>query len=279
MINQRESEHIYLHAYVPEHLIDYVTSIAGAEPHLFQQFLCYKKNDTLTFVGYPLGETFDQKRMESSLGLAIKSLKPGIISLIAPTTTTRRERTLQKGSDLYYRLELDAFSVSPGVQNMVRRAAQELSIETGKEWNEEHASLIAEFLATHEISEETRRIFARIPDYLATSKTTLLLDAHNLDGELVALDVADYGSKDYAFYMFNIISRKNYVPGASDLLLSKLIAIARSGGKRFVNLGLAVHDGIAFFKKKWGGLPFLNHEFALHETSRVSIIESLLGKL
>jgi hypothetical protein len=279
MINQVDSDYTFNNAYVPEHLVDYVTSISGAKPHLFHQFLCYKRDETLIFVGYPLGEAFDQKQMEASLDSAIKSFKPGIISLIAPTITTRRERALQKGSDSYYRLELDAFSAPPRVQNMIRRATRELSMETRTTWNEEHTSLVAEFLATHKISEETRCIFARIPDYLATSKTALLLDARNPDGTLVAFDVADYGSKDYAFYMFNVISRNNYVPGASDLLLSELIAIARTEGKRFVNLGLAVHEGIAFFKQKWGGMPFLNHEYALYETVRVSIIESLLGRL
>jgi len=279
MIDQKEAEHIYHHTYVPEHLVGYVTSVSGAEPHVFQQFLCYTRNNILIFVGYPLGESFDQKRMESSLGLAIKSLKPGIISLIAPTTTTRRERIFQKGSDLYYRLELDAFSVSPGVHNMVRRAARELSIETGQGWSEEHNSLIGEFLASHQVSEETRHIFGKIPDYLATSDTAVLLSARDHEEKLVAFDVADSGSKDYSFYMFNFASRKHYVPGASDLLLSEIIAIARSERKRFINMGLAIHKGIAFFKKKWGGLPFLNHEFALYETSRKNVIESLLDRL
>jgi hypothetical protein len=162
---------------------------------------------------------------------------------------------------------------------MVRRAARELSIETMKGWSEEHHSLIGEFLGSHQVSEETRHIFGKIPEYLATSDTAVLLGARNHEEKLVAFDIADFGSKNYLFYMFNFSSRKHYVPGASDLLFSELIAIARSGGKKYINMGLAIHEGIAFFKKKWGGLPFLNHEFVLYETSRKSIIELLLDRL
>lgn len=279
MIDQKEAEHIYLNAYVPEHLVDYVSSVSEAEPHVFQQFLCYTRNNTLIFVGYPLGESFDLNRMEITLNSTIKSLKPEAVALIAPKINVRRERTVQKGSDLYYRLELNDFNASPGVRNMVRRAARELSVETGKGWSEEHTSLIGEFVGSRQVSEETRHIFGKIPDYLATSETAVLLSARNHEEKLVAFDVADFGSKDYLFYMFNFASRKHYVPGSSDLLFSELNAIARSGEKKYINMGLAIHEGIAFFKKKWGGLPFLNHEFVLYETSRKSIIETLLDRL
>lgn len=278
MIDREEAERIYLHAYVPEHLVDYVTSVSGAEPHLFDQFLCYTRGEVLIFIGYPLGEIFDEKRMESCLDLAIKSLKPGIVSLVSPASNTIRQRIIREGSDSYYRLELDAFTAPPDVRNMVRRGARELFVEMVKSCGEDHASLIEEFLSSHKVSEETRHIVGKIPEYLASSNTATLLNARNKEGALVAIDVADYGSKDYAFYMFNFTSRKNYTPGASDLLFSEVIAQARKQGKRFINMGLAVHEGIAFFKKKWGGLPFLNHEFILYKTAQAGIIESLLGR-
>ena len=116
-------------------------------------------------------------------------------------------------------------------------------------------------------------------EYMASTTTALLLSARNHEGRLIAFDVADYGSKDYAFYMFNFASREHYIPGASDLLLNELVTIAQQKGKRFINLGLAINAGITFFKQKWGGVSFLNHEFVLYETSRAGIIESLLGRL
>jgi hypothetical protein len=279
MIDQSETEHIYTNAYVPEHLVDYVSAISDAEPFLFEQYLCYKRGETLIFIGYPLGVPFDQKQMESNLEVAAKAIKPRIVALVAPIIGLSRVRPIQKSSDSYYRLDLDGFIASLGVQSMVRRASRELSVEAGNEWGKEHKALVTEFLASHEVSEETESIFARIPEYMASATTALLLSARNQEGTLIALDVADYGSKDYAFYMFNFASRGHYVPGASDLLLHELVTIAQKKGKRFINLGLAINAGITFFKQKWGGVSFLNHEFVLYETSRAGIIESLLNRL
>ncbi len=279
MISQEELKLIYDWACVPEHLIDYVTSISGAESYLFEHYLCYKKDETLIFIGYPLGVTFNEKKMEASLDVASKSMKPRMISLIAPKVAKRNARIIKQQSDTYYRLNLDNLAVPPKVHNMIRRASQEVSVEQSNKWQKMHETLVAEFLSTHQLSEESQHIFLKIPEYVSSSKSVSILNALNNEGNLIAFDVADYGSRDCAFYMFNFASRKNYIPGASDLLLSEIIAIARKKGKKFINLGLAINKGVAFFKQKWGGIPFLNHEFILCETSQTGIIDALLGRL
>jgi hypothetical protein len=279
MISNADAQYIFEHAYVPEHLLDYVTAISGAEPFLFEQYLCYTRDETLIFIGYPLDASFNQQQMEASLEAATKKLKPRIVAIVAPTIGLSRVRPIQKSADSYYRLDLDGFIASPGVQSMVRRASRKLSVKTGKEWSKEHRALVTEFLSSHEVSEETERIFTRMSEYMASTTTALLLSARNHEGRLIAFDVADYGSKDYTFYMFNFSSREHYIPGVSDLLLNELVTIAQQKGKRFINLGLAINAGITFFKQKWGGVSFLNHEFVLYETSRAGIIESLLGRL
>lgn len=267
MITQTESDNIYAYAYVPEHLVDYVTSVSDAEPYLFQCYLCYKKDEMLIFIGYPLGESFDEKKMETIIARASKAMKPSIVSLIAPTTVTMNDRINQKNSDFYYQLDLGNLIIPPKVHNMIRRASQEVSVEQSNKWQKMHETLVAEFLSTHQLSEEAQHIFLKIPEYVSSSKSVSILNALNNEGNLIAFDVVDYGSRDYAFYMFNFASKEHYIPGASDLLLSQIIVSARLKGKRFVNLGLAIKKGIAFFKQKWGGIPFLNHEFVLYETS------------
>lgn len=279
MIRTEESKLIYDHAYVPEHLVDYVVSISGAEPYLFQHYLCYKKGETLIFIGYPLGVAFDEKQMEASLDAASRALKPRIVSLITPVTTTRSVRIITQHSDSCYRLDLDNLVIPPKVRTMVQRALHEVSVEQNNNWTNEHEAIVHEFIATHPVSEESRYIFVRISEYVSSSKSASILNALNNEGKLIAFDVADYGSRDYAFYMFNFTSQKQRVPGVSDLLLSRVIASAQTKGKRFVNLGLAINRGVAFFKQKWGGIPFLNHEFMLYETPRASIINALLGRL
>ena len=57
------------------------------------------------------------------------------------------------------------------------------------------------------------------------------------------------------------------------------LRIAREQGKKFVNLGLSINKGVTFFKEKWGGEPFLNHEFILYDKSRAGIIDALFNRL
>jgi hypothetical protein len=91
----------------------------------------------------------------------------------------------------------------------------------------------------------------------------------------MAFDVADFTARDYTFYLFNFRARPSAVPGASDLLLQALIEEARGLGKPFVNLGLGIDGGVAFFKKKWGGVPFLRYEETLFAPSRPSFWQSI----
>ncbi|HSR11508.1 MAG TPA: hypothetical protein VLS90_08665, partial [Thermodesulfobacteriota bacterium] len=80
----------------------------------------------------------------------------------------------------------------------------------------------------------------------------------------------------YAFYLFNFRSKPAPAPGTSDLLLETLVEETRARGKSFVNLGLGINNGVAFFKKKWGGTPFLRHEAAIFPPPRRSFWQSLL---
>jgi hypothetical protein len=61
-----------------------------------------------------------------------------------------------------------------------------------------------------------------------------------------------------------------------------MIKLSYEKEKKTINLGLGVNEGIRRFKKKWGGVPFLNYEFCefFYGTTRtVSLIKSLEGKL
>ena len=57
MLSREELEHVYQHAYLPEHLPHYVAAVSGAEPYLHADFLCFSRKNHLTFIGYPLRVT------------------------------------------------------------------------------------------------------------------------------------------------------------------------------------------------------------------------------
>jgi hypothetical protein len=70
------------------------------------------------------------------------------------------------------------------------------------------------------------------------------------------------------------------VPGASDLLLSKIIEQAIVEEKRYLNLGLGINAGVTFFKTKWGGVPFLPHYTCRQERARTtSLWQNLFDSL
>jgi len=279
MITTDQLAYIEEHAYIPEHMIHYVTTISQAEGFLFGSYLAYSKKDFLIFVGYPLKEVFEEKKMEKALNEARRRFKPKEISLTAPKIPSSIAGPTQSPPDYYYRLDLSTLSISQKLRNMLTRASRELVLEKGQIFNDEHRKMVDNFIQTHPVDESTRLIFQRIPNYLSSSPRSLVFNARSKGGELVAFDVVELGSRHYALYMFNFTSTALYVPGASDLLLSEVIRQARTEGKRFLNLGLGINPGVAFFKKKWGGVIFLPYAFSMYKPASREVMDSLLQKL
>lgn len=276
MITHAQEDYIEHHAYLPEHIPQYVTAISQTEPFLFGNVLAYAKSAHLILVGYPLGEPFEEKRMERALGDAVKLLKPASVSLIAPSIPSSLEHCPRPPSDHYYRLDLSSLSISQKVRNIVKRAGRELSVGKNTNFDEEHRAMVEEFLKTHSVDEATRFIFQKIAHYLASSKTAWIFDARTSRGELVAFDIAEFCPRDYAIYMFNFSSDARYVPGASDLLLFEVIQQAKAERKKYINLGLGINPGVTFFKEKWGGVAFLPHASCLYHPSGKGLLEMIL---
>ena len=279
MITSSQLNTILERAYVPEQVTDYVTAVSGAEPFLFEDFLVYLREKHLIFVGYPFGDAFKEQRMKKALDEAVKRFNPARIALTAPCIPASLYPMTSLSSDQYYRLELASLSVSQKVRNMVKRAERLLKVERRKTLNEEHEELVREFLKAHPVSQETQFIFERIPGYVSSTGTAWVFDARNERGDLVAFDVAEMGPKEYAFYMFNFVSRNYFAPGASDLLLREVIRHAQREDKRYINLGLGVNPGVTFFKEKWGGRPFLPYVFVDYAPAGDGGLEGVLQKL
>ena len=279
MITTAQEDYIEHYAYVPEHIPQYVTPISQTEPHLFGDFLVYAKKGHFILVGYPLSETFEEKRLGKALEDAVKRLNPESVSLIAPAIPPSLQNGLHPPTDHYYRLDLSTISISQKLRNMLRRAGRELYVGKSTHFDQEHKKIVEEFLKTHSVDEATRFIFQRIDTYLSSSKTASIFEARTGDGDLVAFDVAEFKPRDYAVYMFNFRSETRYIPGASDLLLSAVVQHAIAEGKKYINLGLGINPGVAFFKEKWGGVVFLPYAFCLYHPTGKGLLEMLLQRL
>ena len=277
MITPDEEDYIKSYAYLPEHLTGYVTAISGGEPFIIKDYLIYLREGHLIFVGYPLSEPFEEKKMKESLDSATERFKPDHVALIAPSISIPGNLCLKKGSDHYYRLDLSSFHPDQKLRNMITRSSRELVIERSQEPQEEHILLISEFLSSHKVDDGTRYILERIPEYIPSVPTACVFSARDKDRKLVAFDIADFGSRDYAFYMFNFMSRRYSIPGSSDLLLYEIVKASKEQGKPFINLGLGINEGIRFFKEKWGGKPFLDYEYCFYQQRHPDKLKSILG--
>ena len=279
MITVSQQRYIEDYAYVPEHLSHYVTAVSQTEPFFIDDFLIHVKKDHFIFVGYPLKEPWGEKQMVRVLENAIQRFKPENVALTAPAIPSSLKNCVHPPPDHYYRLDLSSISISQKLRNMLKRADRELSVERSNTFDEEHRKMIVEFLKTHPVDEAAGFIFNRINEYLSSSPAARVFDARNKRDELVAFDVAEFTPKDYALYMFNFGSDARYVPGASDLLLSKVIQQAKTEKKKYINLGLGINPGVTFFKEKWGGVAFLPYASCLYHPSRKEDLDKLLQKL
>ncbi len=279
MITSSQVSSILDHAYIPEHVAHYVTAVSGAEPFLFGDFLAYRKGEHLIFIGYPLGDAFREQRIRRALDEAVRQFNPVRIALTAPCIPASIRPETPPSFDQYYRLDLASLSISQKVRNMINRAGRMPKVEKRKTLNKAHEELVHEFLKDHPVGREMQFIFKRIPDYLSAAGTAWVFDARNEEGDLVAFDVVEMGPKTYGFYMFNFTSRGRFVPGASDLLLWEIIRHAEREGKRYLNLGLGINTGVAFFKEKWGGKPFVPYAFVDYAPAGEVPLDELLKKL
>ena len=274
MLNDRERKWIYRHAYLPEHLPDYVGAVSGGEPFLHHNYLFFFAKKHLIFNGYPLEPESDPP--DQVYDIVCKRLRPSTVALIGPAIWLPAEQYEQQASDSYYRLDLPLASMDAPVAYMLRRAQRELQVTRGS-FGKEHKKIIKAFLAGHQLNRRQKYLFRHIPQYLKASDTAVIFEARK-ENNLVAFNIVELGAADYAFYLFSFRSGNINVPGASDLLFHAMVKLARFEGKKAVNLGLGVNAGIRNFKEKWGGVPFLKYSSVLVDKREVDI-DKLAKKL
>lgn len=267
MITHDEMQYINKNAYIPEHLIDYVVAISDAEPFLWENYVFYVKNKHLIFIGYPLKKSFNKDDARKVLISAVDKLKSKTVAIITPGEPIFKNLCIMKSSDYYYILNLSNFILTSKLKNSINRALKETELVIDKKVTSQHLCLIEEVISYKKFDEYTQYIFKKIPDYVKSSSTVQVFSAFDRKGNLVGFDIADCQSEKFCFYMFNFISRKNYIPGISDLLFYEIVKKAKYSGKLFINMGLGINEGVVFFKRKWGAERFLPYEFYFYRKS------------
>jgi hypothetical protein len=281
MLTTQEETYILSQAYVPEHCIQLMTLVSGGEPFLIDDFFICRKKTWIILVGYPLQDNFTPDKLTAVLSKIKKDFRPEFVSLIAPEIPTSLAATCQESqSDVYFTLETQKPVVRSPVKRNLRKARQNLRVEFSSGMQDLHQELMQEFAARAELSERVRRLLFKLPEFVAGSETAWVLNAWDKSDKLAAFYVIDLEAKRFSNYIMGCHSKRNYVLGASDLLLFELINLSRQYDKSYIHLGLGVNAGVRRFKEKWGGMPRRRYEMCELVLKKPSIFDAikLLGK-
>jgi len=261
MLTPDKENYILTHAYVPEHTVGLMTSLSGGEGFLVDDFFLCRRDDWIVFVGYPIQQEFASDHFETVFEKIRKVFKPARISLIAPQISPQLSTTCQlRDSDFYYTLDTGPPVIGDAVKRNLKKAARMLTVERASQMGDAHRELMDEFATRVKPPAPVKDLLFKMPQYLAAAPSAWVLNAWDSKEFLAAFYVIDLAAREFANYIIGCYSRKNYVIGASDLLVSELIKLSAEYGKTFIHMGLGVSDGIRRFKEKWGASPARNYE-------------------
>ena len=274
MLTPEQETYILTHAYVPEHIVVLMTSLSGGEPFLIDDYFYCCKDDWVIFIGYPLQHKFVIDEFEAILEKAKKEFRPGRISLIAPELSQRlAARCREKDCDTYYTLDTRFPVMRSAVKRNLKNARGLLSVERAGHMGDAHLQLVQEFLERVSPPLRVKELFFKMPQYVASARHAFVLNAWDSKQTLAAFYVVDLAAREFANYIVGCYSKKNYVLGASDLLLSELIKMSSEYGKGYIHLGLGINSGIRRFKEKWGARPTLRYEMCELVQKKTFILE------
>ena len=264
-------------AETPEQVLPYVCAVSELKPRMLGPCVSYEREGEVVLVGYPLHDSKDAGAMAESVSLALRL--PGVrrITVIGPERPPQAPESAVVEEDWYYSLPVPAPPPGQKLRNLLLRAGRDLTIERGGPWGEDHVALVRRYLNERPFAAGTRLIYTKISRYLAESSGSLLVSARLADGRLAALSVGEYAGLATAFYMFAFREPGLAPPGATDLLLSGLLAEAHERGHTRMNLGLGVNEGVGFFKRKWGAAPFLPYVQVSWEPAAPKMFQRLRG--
>lgn len=256
---------------VPEHSATLMRAVSGGASQVRDDYLFLTGEGWLVGIGYPVsGADYDAGRFWAALQAVARGAAAEDCWAVAPSLPAIL-RPYTDEEDVYFVLPADA-PVPPALRGPVRRAEERLRIDETWEFSAEHRRLWAEFVRRRPLRPQARELFARTAAMLDAPETDVrLLNAWDGEGRLAACLVMDYAPEQFCSYVIGAHSRLHYTPHAADALFAAMLRNARAAGKAYIHLGLGVNEGIARFKKKWGGTPVLPYRAASWRMSELPL--------
>ena len=278
MISDDAQKYILTRAYVPEHSVDLITRVSGGEPFLINDYFCCRKDDWLIVVGYPLEGKYSPGGFENFFEKINNQFRPKHLSLMAPELPPSITPACQeRQSDYFYTLDMEKFTLKSALKRVVNKALENLSVERSTAIGEPHDELAREFIKRVNPPTRVRELLSKMSIYVGPAAQSVVLSAWNDAHQLAAYYIVDLAAKNFSTYVVGCHSKKNYTPGASDLLCHEMIKMSQEYGKRYIHLGLGVNEGIIRFKKKWGGRPTIKYELCELVLKKPSLLETIFA--
>jgi hypothetical protein len=278
MLTPEENAYILEHAYVPEHCIRLMSHVSGGEPFLIDDFFICLRGNWLILIGYPIEDNFNLKKFKAVVSKVRERFHPDFVSLVAPEMPPALTSTCQESeSDAYFTLQTQKAVIRSPVKRNLKRARQNLRVESSSNMQEDHQELMKEFVERTQLSDRVKRLLYKMPEFVARADTAFVLNAWDKANKLAAFYVIDVEAKQFSNYIIGCHSKANYVLGASDLLLLELINLSLEYNKDYIHLGLGVNAGIRRFKEKWGGVPTRRYEMCELVFKKPTIFESIMS--
>ena len=278
MLTCEQKRYILSRACIPEHTVGLITYLSGGEPFLIDDFFVCRAKEWVILVGYPLEHEFDAAGFERVVEKIKEQFDPETLSLIAPELPSSiAHHCLESDSDHYYTLEVKKPVIRSVVRRNLKKARQALHVERAPAMGESHRVLMNEFIQRVHPPARVKNMMLNLPGYLHECESAMVLNAWDNRNCLSAFYVIDLAATEFSNYIIGCYSRKNYVLGASDLLLDELLQLSAEFKKRYIHLGLGVNEGIRRFKTKWGAKPTRRYEMCELRLRKPSFIKTILS--
>ncbi len=279
-LSPEQEAYVLNRAYVPEQIPSLMALISKGQPFLLEDHLGFVKDNWLILVGYPLEGDFSADWSQEIVEQVVSTYRPEYLWFIGPQVPpSLSDRCRARQSDQYLKLNLEQTKLKSSLRRVVRKAAEKLTVKRGQTFTPAHQALVSELMQRQALPPLIAELYRAMPGYINSSTSARLLNARDRQNKLTAFFVVEQAAPVFDTYLLGCYSQKNYIPHASDLLFSEMVSLARQSGKSIINLGLGVNEGISRFKKKWGGVPFLNYEFCecyYGRSQTLSLVNSLL---
>ncbi len=252
-------------AVVPEQIGHYVRPLSPCSPLRVGDCLGWRDGGSLVLAAFPLdmrpGDPPDQDFVDRAAARALALPWLERLTVLAPCRPAQAPPDALCTEDECWGLDLPPDPPRGKLASLLRRADALTRVTVRDAWSPAHEALAAEasrIMARRRegaLSPGSALLFSRVGRLVREGRVSCCSARRRDTGDLCGLAVADHTTYSTAFYLF-AFRAPDAPPGTADALLAAILREGTELGQIRCSLGLGIHPGIRFFKRKWGAKPW-----------------------